>query len=211
VPQRVLFGVSADDIGAQQAPLGDGKGHFDAYLARILAFEDPDAKAMQFNAAELMNFVNVLRELAKQAAAVTGLPPQYLSSASDNPASAEAIRASESRLVKNAEGKSRVFGSAWEQAMRVAWMVMNPDEELPDEYHRMETHWRDPATPTFASKADAVVKLYANGTGIVPLRQARIDLGYTLSQIDRMEQWDSEQNPFNAMSPTLVTGYDTAV
>jgi hypothetical protein len=90
-------------------------------------------------------------------------------------------------------------------------MVMNPDEELPDEYHRMETHWRDPATPTFASKADAVVKLYANGTGIVPLRQARIDLGYTLSQIDRMEQWDSEQNPFNAMSPTLVTGYDTAV
>ena len=211
VPQRVLFGVSADDIGAQQAPLGDGKGHFDAYLARILAFEDPDAKAMQFNAAELMNFVNVLRELAKQAAAVTGLPPQYLSSASDNPVSAEAIQGSESRLVKNAEGKSRVFGSAWEQAMRVAWMVMNPDEELPDEFHRMEAVWRDPATPTYASKADAVVKLYANGTGIIPLRQARLDMGYTLAQVDQMENWDTEANPFNAMSPTLVTGYDTAV
>lgn len=211
VPQRLLFGVSGEDLGAQQAPMGDGMGHFDAYLARILAFEDPDAKAMQFNAAELMNFVSVLRELAKQAAAVTGLPPQYLSTASDNPASAEAIRAGESRLVKNAEGKSRVFGSAWEQAMRVAWMVMHPGKELPAEYHRMEAVWRDPATPTYASKADAVVKLFANGTGIIPLRQARLDMGYTLAQVDQMEIWDAEANPFNAMSPTLVTGYDAAV
>jgi hypothetical protein len=204
VPQRLLFGVSADDIGAQSAPLGDGKGHFDAYLARILAFEDPDAKAMQFSAAELRNFVDVLRELAKQAAAITGLPPQYLSSSTDNPASAEAIRASESRLVKTVETKARIFGSAWEQAMRVAWKVMNPDEQLPAEWYRMETVWRDPSTPTYASKADAAVKLYGNGTGLIPKRQARLDLGYTLTQIDRMEQWDAEDDPFKGMATNLV-------
>ena len=203
VPQRLLFGVSADDIGAQQSPLGDGKGHFDAYLARILAFEDPDAKAMQFNAAELMNFVNVLRELAKQAAAITGLPPQYLSSSTDNPASAEAIRASESRLVKTVETKARVFGSAWEQAMRVAWKVMNPDEQVPPEWYRLETVWRDPATPTFASRADATVKLQA--AGIIPLRQARLDMGYTLAQIDMMEQWDKSEDPFQGMAANLVS------
>ena len=89
--------------------------------------------------------------------------------------------------------------------MRVAWMVMNPDEELPDEYHRMEAVWRDPATPTYASKADAVVKLYAGGAGILPLRQARLDLGFTLSPIDRMEQWDAEADPFRGMASSLVS------
>jgi len=205
MPQRVLFGVSADDLGIQQSPLGDGKAHFDALTARILAFEDPDAKATQFTAAELMNFVNVLRELAKQAAAITGLPPQYLSSSNDSPASAEAIKASESRLVKTVESKSRVFGAAWEQAMRVAWKVMNPDEQLPAEFYRLDTVWRDPSTPTYASKADAVTKLYANGTGLLPKRQCRLDLGYTLSQIERMEMWDESEDPFKGMAPDLVS------
>ena len=200
VPQRLLFGVSAEDLGIVQGQ-GDGKGHFDAYLARILAFDDPDAKAMQFNAAELRNFTEVLRELAKQAAAYTGLPPQYLSSASDNPASAEAIRASEARLVKNVERKAMVFGGAWEQVMRVAWQVMNPDELIPAEFFRLESVWRDPATPTFASKADAVTKLWANGTGIIPKRQARLDMGYTLAQVEQMESWDMNDNPFAGMAP----------
>jgi hypothetical protein len=127
-----------------------------------------------------------------------------LSSASDNPASAEAIYASESRLIKTVETKSRVFGSAWEQAMRVAWQVMNPGEMVPPEYYRLETVWRNPATPTYASKADAAVKLYGNGTGLIPKRQARLDLGYTLSQIDQMEQWDETDNPFTGMASSLV-------
>ena len=54
-PQRILLGVSPDDIGAND-PAGDGMGHFDAYTARILAFADPDAKATTFPAAELRNF-----------------------------------------------------------------------------------------------------------------------------------------------------------
>lgn len=198
VPQRLLFGVSPDDIQANQS--GDGKGHFDAYLARILAFADPDAKAMQFNAAELRNFTEVLRELAKQAGAYTGLPPQYLSTATDNPASAEAIRASESRLVKLVAAKNRIFGACWEQVMRVAWQIIHPDEILPAEYLRMETVFRDPETPTFAAKADAVTKLYANGTGLIPLRQARLDLGYSLVQVEQMEAWDRAVNPFAGMA-----------
>lgn len=42
IPQRLLFGVKAEDIGVD--PL-TGEKLFDAYVARILAFEDPDAKA----------------------------------------------------------------------------------------------------------------------------------------------------------------------
>jgi hypothetical protein len=103
------------------------------------------------------------------------------------------------------ESKSRVFGAAWEQAMRVAWKVMNPDEQLPAEFYRLDTVWRDPSTPTYASKADAVTKLYANGTGLLPKRQARLDLGYTLSQIERMEMWDESEDPFKGMASGLVS------
>jgi hypothetical protein len=149
--------------------------------------------------------LEVLRELAKQAAAYTGLPPQYLSSSQDNPASAEAIRASESRMIKAVENKTRIFGSAWEQAMRVAWKIINPDEQLPTEYFSMESVWRDPATPTYAAKADAAVKLWANGTGLLPRRQARLDLGYTLSQIEKMEMWDAEDDPFRGMAQGIVS------
>jgi hypothetical protein len=196
VPQRLLFGVKPEDIGVDPAT---GQSFFDAYLSRILAFEDPDSKAQQFSAAELRNFTDVLQELAKQAAAYTGLPPQYLSSATDNPASAEAIKASESRLVKNVENKARVFGGAWELAMRVAYKAMNSGDVPPD-YYRMESVWRDPSTPTYASKADAATKLYANGLGVIPKERARIDMGYSIVEREEMKVWDSQESPVSAMA-----------
>jgi hypothetical protein len=196
-PQRIIMGVSPDELGVDPTT---GESSFDAYIARMLVFSDPDAKVSQLSAAELRNFTEVLRELAKQAASYTGLPANYLSSSTDNPASAEAIRASESRLVKTVERKQLIFGAAWEAVMRVAHKVMNPGEAIPPAFYRMETAWTDAATPTFASKADAVTKLFANGTGIIPLRQARLSLGFSLAQIEQMERWDSESDPFAGMS-----------
>jgi hypothetical protein len=188
VPQRLLFGVKPEELGVDP---NTGQVLFDSYLARIMAFEDESAKAQQFQAAELINFSHALTELAKQAAAYTGLPPQYLSTDSDNPSSAEAIKASESRLVKNAERKCLVFGGAWEQAMRVAYKVMNGGA-VPPEYFRMETVWRDPSTPTYAAKADAASKLFASGQGVIPRERARIDMGYTIVERDEMKKWDED-------------------
>jgi hypothetical protein len=90
--------------------------------------------------------------------------------------------------------------------MRVAHQVMSPSEQVPASMFRMETAWRDAATPTFASKADATVKLYANGTGIIPKRQARLSMGYSLAEIQQMERWDQEADPFAAMSPDMIGG-----
>src|SRR5690606_33994623 len=154
-PQRLLFGVSAEEFANHPDSPG---ATLEAYLARILAFESPDGKAMQFSAADLRNFTDTLQELFKQAAAYTGLPPQYLSFSSENPASAEAIRAAEARLVKKAERKARMFGGSWEAVMRLAMRVMG--REVPPEFSRLEAVWRDPSTPTYAAKADGVTKLY---------------------------------------------------
>lgn len=202
VPQRLLFGVKPEELGVDP---DTGQSLFDAYLARILAFEDAESKAQQFSAAELRNFTDALQEIAKQVAAYTGLPPQYLSTSSDNPASAEAIKSSESRLIKTVEQKNKIFGGAWEQAMRVAYKVMKGGDVPPD-YYRMETVWRDPSTPTYAAKADAAAKLYANGMGPVPRKRVWIDLGYTVTERAEMEKWLEEENPMGllgAVSGTL--------
>lgn len=189
VPQRLIFGIKPEEIGVDP---DTGQTLFDAYLARILAFEDAEGKIQQFSAAELSNFVTALDAIAKQVAAYTGLPPQYLSTAADNPASAEAIRAAESRLIKKVERKNMIFGGAWEEAMRLSHRIMKGGDVPPDMF-RMETIWRDPSTPTWAAKADAAAKLYAAGTGIIPRERARIDMGYSVTERDEMRKWDEEE------------------
>lgn len=199
IPQRVLFGVSLEDF--VQDPTDPG-ATMEAYMARILAFGNPDAKGMQFSAADLRNFVEALQELAKQVASYTGLPPQYLSFSSENPASAEAIKSAESRLVKKAERKARMFGQAWEEAMRLGMLVI--DGSIPDDAYKLETVWRDPSTPTFSAKADGTVKLAQ--AGIVPIEQARVDLGYTDVQREQMRKFDKD-NPMGQLNTVLNAGF----
>lgn len=186
VPQRLLFGVEKEAITQNTDPAAQYK----AYMAGILAFEDENAKATQFNAAELSNYTGVMQELAKEAASYTGLPPQYLSFSSQTPASAEAIRSSESRLVKKAELKGAMFGNVWERVMRIAALVMTG--ELDESLRGIEAILTDPATPTYAAKADAAVKL-VGGKPIIPVKQARRDLEYTPAELEQMDVWDAEE------------------
>jgi hypothetical protein len=187
VPQRLLFGVAAEAITANPSDPGSV---LESYMARIIAVEDSDAHAFQWIAAELRNFVDGISELRVEAISTTGLPPSYYGSSSDNPASADAIRASENRLVKLAERKATYFGSAWEQVNRLGMLVMK--RPLKSEHFRMETIWRNPATPTYEAKADAATKAYANGNGLIPKEQGRIDMGYSVETRKQMRKWDQE-------------------
>lgn len=186
LPQRILFGVEAESVVGS----GTQREIHNAYMARIIAIENELGKAVEFSAADLRNFVEVLEELAKHVASYTGLPPQYLTFSSDNPASAEAIKSSESRLVKKCERKARMFGGGWEQVMRLAKRIISGS--VPTEWVRLESVWRDPSTPTWAAKADAASKLYGNGNGVIPKQQARIDMGYNAAEREQMEDWDKD-------------------
>lgn len=181
-PQRMIFGSTVDEIN------GDSKTGLELYTASYITVEDPQASAMQLPAAELRNFTEAITHMMKMAASYTGLPPNYLSFTQSNPASAEAIRSAETRLVRMCESIGQQFGDALERVMRIALLVMG--QQLGLEHFRMETVWRDPATPTYQAKADATTKLYANGTGVIPLEQARIDMGYTPEQRLQMQEWD---------------------
>lgn len=189
VPQRLMFGVKPEEIGIDPET---GQALFDAYLARILGFEATDGSIAQYAAAELANFTNALDQIAKQVASYTGLPPQYLSFSSVNPPSADAMRATESRLIKTVERKNMVFGGSLEEAMRIAYRMVKGGDVPPDML-RMETIWRDPSTPTYAAKADAASKLYGNGQGVIPRERARIDMGYSNQEREEMRRWDEEE------------------
>lgn len=195
IPQRILFGVSEEDF-----PVDVGKpgAAMEAYMARIMAFENDSGKATQFSSADLRNYVDALQELAKQVASYTGLPPQYLSFSSENPASAEAIKSSEARLIKKVERKARLFGQSWEEAMRLGMLVI--DGEIPRDSFKLETVWRDPSTPTFAAKSDGITKLHQQG--ILPTEQARIDLGYSDIQRKEMAKMD-KSDPVSQLNQLL--------
>jgi Phage portal protein, SPP1 Gp6-like len=197
VPRRVAFGFNeADFVDEQGRPVSA----FSRVIGRMWATEkstQDGADVKQFPEASLNNFHETINALAKLVASLSGLPPHFLGMATDNPASADAIRSSEIRLIKRAERKQRAFGGAWEQVMRICTRIQTGEWD-PD-LRSLETIWRDASTPTVAQSADAAVKLFA--AGIVPRRQTREDMGYTQGQIKRMEEADQDEDPLARLNP----------
>ncbi|HEY9412224.1 MAG TPA: phage portal protein [Jiangellaceae bacterium] len=189
IPRRYAIGVGPEDFEDEQ---GRPVSALKRIAGRIWAIaknkKDDGVELGQFPEASLSNFHETLKLLAMLVASLAGLPSRFLGHATDNPASADAIRSDESRLVKRAERKQRAWGGSWERVMRLALLIR--DGEVPDDARSLETLWRDAATPTVAQKADAAMKLHT--AKIVPLRQTREDLGYTQAQIDRMEDEDEK-------------------
>jgi hypothetical protein len=164
-PQRYILGASES---AFQDADGTAKSAWETYIGRVLALErDEDGNVPnvgQFAAHDPTGMTKIIDLYARIMSSQFGLPPHMLGYTTDNPASADAIRSTEAKLVKRSERRIRRFGAAWQQAMRLALWVR--DGEPPDKARRIETVWRNPATPTVAAQADATVKLVQ--AGILP-------------------------------------------
>lgn len=137
--------------------------------------EQAQPKVGQFTAADLNNFHSSIRTLALLASSLGGLDPRLLGVSSDNPASADAIRASESRLIRRAERLQRARSGPWRQVGRIALAALERDPST-----RIELVWRDPSTPTLAAQADRAQKLL--DAGVIDVEQAQEDCGYSLAQ-----------------------------
>lgn len=181
VPQRGVLGASKGDfVDADGNPLTV----WESYFGAVWALQNKDAKTFQFDPSDLKNFETALNMYARTASALSGLPPHYFGFTTDNPASADAIRSSEARLVKRCERKQRPWGGSWEQAMRIVRRLQ--EGEWDPRMAQLETQWADPATPTVAQKADAVVKKVQ--AGILPVEAAWEDLGYSATRRVRLRR-----------------------
>lgn len=186
IPRRWAAGLTEDDF---RDPDGQRVSSFTARVGGMWLSENSDTKFGQFQEAALENFHKTIDTLARVVSGLTGLPPHFLGYVGGEPISADAIRASEARLIKRAERRQRTNGGSWERTQRTALLIR--DGELPANAARLETVWRDAATPTRAQQADAAVKLHA--AGLLPTEQAWEDLGYTQVQIARMITMMSDQ------------------
>lgn len=200
LPLRGVWGVGPEDLEDSD---GNKITALQAIMGRLLTFPTEGGREFEFKGADLGNFHASIEALGRQVAAIAGLPPHYMGYNTENPASADAIRSAESRLVKRAERKQRAFGGSYEHAMRLVRRLQTGDWD--PALKRLETGWRDASTPTVAQKADAAVKLKT--ADIVPTRQTREDLGYTPAQIKRMEEEDAREvaaDPVAQMSRALA-------
>lgn len=185
MPRRVAFGFDDNDFVDQQ---GRPVSAWSRIAGRIWATmkSKNEADVIQFKEADLKNFHDTINLLAHIVSALGALPQSFLGFATDNPASADAMRASETRLVKRAERRQSSFGNRWELAMRLADRIRTGTWRK--ELRRLESLWRDASTPTIAQSSDAATKKYQ--VGLVPKRQTREDLGYNQEQIALMEEED---------------------
>lgn len=200
LPRRWGTGLNEDDFVDEKT--GKALDTFSMIAGRMWGTSSDKAKFGQFPEADLKNFHDTIKLLMQIIAMELGLPSHYLLFQGDNPPSADAIRSSEAQLVKRAERKQQSLSHGWETVQRLVLLELGRDEDAKP--RNIETLWRDPSTPTVAQKADAIVKLVQakdnSGRSLVPIEQARDDLGYTELEQERMRDWDD-----NAIQDPQIT------
>lgn len=200
MPRRWAAGLKESDfVDENDQPLSA----WSRDAGTLWSTENEKATFGQFKETDLVVFHNTIKLLGQLTIQLTGLPPHYTAFAGGeaNPTSGEAINASEAQLVKRAERKQTYLGGAWEEVQRLVLRFQTGTWD--PKARSLETIWRDPSTPTLAQKADAIMKLATpvqGGRAILPIEQARIDLGYTPEQRTRMAEMDREalQDPYLA-------------
>lgn len=201
MPRRWAAGLKDTDFQDEQ---GNPLNPWSRDAGTLWATENQEAKFGQFAEADLAVFHNTIKLLAQASAQLAALPPHYMSFTSDQATSADAIRSSEAQLVKRVERKQTYLGGAWEDVQRLILRFQTGAWDK--EAWSLETIWRDPATPTVAQKADAIVKLAApvqNGRAVLPLEMAREDMGYTPEQRRRMAEMDKAGAALENADPVL--------
>lgn len=150
--------------------------------ARAMISENDQAKFGQLPSADLGGYEASVRVLLGQIMAVSTLPAHYIGVFTDNPASADALRAAEASLTARAEARQATFGRAWEQVAKL--MVAVREGQDPGQVDDIRVQWADAATRSVAQEADAVVKLYS--AGLLPASYALAKLGYTDDEITQI-------------------------
>lgn len=149
--------------------------------SRAMISESPDAKFGQLPSADLGGYEASVRVLLGQIMAVSTLPAHYVGVFTDNPASADALRAAEASLTARVEARQATFGRAWEQVGRL--MIAVRDGRDPNAID-LRVQWSDASTRSIAQEADAAVKLFQ--AGILPITAVLSKLGYSADQISEI-------------------------
>lgn len=184
-PQRYVLGATEDDFRDEAGNKIPGWQSIVGRLWGIGRNEDGELPQVgQWDPSPSRPYLEQIQGLSQLVAADGAVPQTYLGFMSDNPASADAIRALESRLIKRSERRITSFGWSWNEVGRLAWMMKNNATDFP----RLDTDWGNPATPTMQADADWAIKLIAAKVLSPNSTIARNRLNFTKSEQAIIEQ-----------------------
>lgn len=153
---------------------------FKAAIDRVWTVKNPDAAFGDFDTSDLSQYVKSIEMHVQHIASQSGTPAHYLLGNMGTFPSGEALRATEAALVKKAQRKMRFFSDAWEEVMRLAFLVDGNEEKA--NITDSQVIWRDPETRTEVEHVDALMKLQALG---VPQEMLWERAGLSPQEIDR--------------------------
>lgn len=122
--------------------------------------EQAEAKFGQLPGADMSGYRVGVELIVQQIMAVSSLPGHLVGITTSNPATAEALRASEVALASAAHGRVRVVNRPVEWAVRLLVAI---DQGVSPDRVEVRLRWADTATRSVAAAADAAVKMHAEG------------------------------------------------
>lgn len=173
IPRMFMTGVAQGDfIDAEGKPIPK----FEAYFNAIHTLSKPESKVGQLDAADLKNFETAVNLYGKQAATVTGFPARYFGQHTTNPPAEGAIRADEAQLVESVERQNSAVGTTLGWATALAYRFATGEWVTGN---RIRVDWHDPATPTYAQRADAIMKLRSGENPVISREGVWDELGWS--------------------------------
>lgn len=184
--QRYATGVELEDAE------GNSTADFDPGADLMWVVPDEKAKFGEFNVTDITPLIKGIESDIAHLGAISRTPPSYLLAAIVN-ASGDALSAAEVGLVSKVRERAVEFGNSWEMVYSLMSEVtghpVGPDSEV---------MWIDPQFRSLSELASANVQLMTAG---VPWRTRMRKLGFTPSEIDRM---DAERTADALLSATLA-------
>lgn len=143
----------------------------------VWATYEPDAKFGQFDAADIKQILEAIRDDVGDLAATSQTPATYLMNRMVN-VSGDTLTQDQSALVSKI--KLRQDAMAWmlEQILKMCFLIKGEEDKAQEP--EWQVIWFDPEIRTLAEQADALNKLVSAG---VPLQIAMQRLGFTSDEI----------------------------
>ena len=173
IPQLILANLDADSFEDVVSGSDDSEGisrimsAWQTMAGSVLGIPRSDngdaATATQLQVSSPEPFIRQVRMLAELISGAAGVPLNNFGVVTDNPASADAIRAVDGRLIKKVERKQTSFDTALSGTALDVLAVIHGGAIPTGAKRKITSRWRSAAIPTKAADADYVLKLVSVG------------------------------------------------
>lgn len=195
-PQRWIMGADmsmfTDEHGNTISAWESIAGHMLA--APVPEYEDENGDVArgqaptvgQFTPAPPTPYIDQIRHYSMEMARELGIPANYLGYATENPASADAIRAGQQRLTQRSRRRIRSFTRGLHEVAYNALLWRDGAVDH-DWFRTVSETWVDPSPQTPEAAADEAVKLIGAGVLVPESRVTYEKVGLTPAQIKQIE------------------------